>query len=485
MATTRKSVIYSVLSNFSSIGTSLILVIIVARWLDPVEIGAFAVAYAVFNLLDPLRRAQIIAFVIQTETLDRALVRGVHFVGWVTTTAVMAITALIVLLMAGPLGTPETGRLLLILSIGFVVSTLVQPAFAALSRDMRFGIITSIEVTGGVIKACVTVLCLLAGLRAEAIAWGVVAEIAAKLVFMLRVERQYVFAVPTWANTGRIWSFCVKYTGAQFLPQISTAMAEIIVGSFLGLAAAGFYNRAAVLARTLRSGIEGAIMPVALAVFARSNREQEGLLRQNYLIGISLLTGVTWSALGVFIAIADPFILTVYGPRWAATIPLAQVISAAAIIHATTAMAPVLLASIGRVDALFWRNMIIVVPRLLILGVTAQYSLMAVVWGGFASMLIAFAVNQTLLWREFGIGMKELTAALWRSAAVAVLSAGAALAVLQIPAVAVLPVFLQVPLSLSVAGIVWLTALFLVRHELWAELTGMLRKLRLHSANRT
>lgn len=484
MPKTRKSVIFSVLANFASIGTSLILVAIVARWLSPAEIGAFAIAYAVFNLLEPLRQSQMIAFIIQAEQVDHGLMRGVNFVGWTNTVVVLMITAAIILVLYGPLDLPSTGNMLLIMSLGFILSTLVQPAHAMLSRKMRFGVITSVEIVGGVIKAVVTVIGLFVGLREEALAWGIVAELAAKLVFLIKVERGEAIALPGWANTRPIWDFCLRFTGAQFLNRSSVAATDIVIGSFLGLAATGFHNRATVLVRTMRSGIEGAVMPVAMSAFALSNREDQSLPRQNYLTAVSLLTGLTWSALAVFIAVAEPFVMTIYGPRWEATIPLAQVVSAAAIVHAATAMAPALLASVGRVNTLFQRNMMMVVPRLLILFVTAQFNLMAVVWGGFASMAISFVINQSLLKREFDISVKDLALALWRSAVVATLSALAAFLLLTVPAVGDQTYLVQLLLSLSIAGIVWLTMLFLVRHHLAHELLGIFRKLLMVATSR-
>ncbi len=484
MATTRKSVIYSALANFGSIGTSLVLVVIVTRWLEPAEIGGFAVAYAFINLLEPLRHAQMVAFVIKSEILDHALMRGVNFVAWVMTAAVLVIVGGIVAVLNGPMQTPEVGRLLAIMSTGFVATTLAQPALAVLSREMRFGLITSVDVAAGLMKAAVTIGLLYAGLRAEAMAWGIVAEMATKLALVFGVQRAYVFALPRWSNTRPIWDFGFKFTGAQLITRASIAASDIMVGRFLGLASAGIYNRATVLVRTLRSGIEGAVVPVAMAAFAKTNRDNRAQLTGDYLNAVSLLTGVTWSALAVFIALAEPLILTVYGPRWSATIPIAQVAAAGGMVFAATAMTPTLLASIGKVDSLFRRNMTVVVPRLAILAVTVQFSLMAVAWGAFASMVIAFLVNESLLRREFGITFRQLAAALWRSAVVAGTSALCSFGVLALPIVAGQSLLIQLAVALGATGVVWLATLLLVRHALLGELQNLLRRLRLAFAGR-
>lgn len=478
MTTTRKSVVYSALANFGSIATSLVLVVVVARWLFPAEIGAFAVAYAVIALLDPLRQAQLIAYVIQAKTLNNAVMRGVSYVGWVATAFVVAVSIAAGFAMIGPFEMPEAGTLLLIMTGGLVASTIAQPAFAVLNREMRFGLITVVELAGAVTKAVVTIGMLMGGWRAEALAVGVLAEFAIKIAYVFTVERGYAFALPSREGSGPIWSFCLKLTGAQFLNRASISASDLLIGSFLGLAAAGIYNRSAVLVRTMRSGIEKAIMPVALAVFAKSNRKDRSLARSDYLTGVSMLTGVTWSALAVFIAIAEPLIMTAYGERWAATIPLAMVLAGGGILHATTAMVPSLLASIGEVDSLFKRNLMIQIPRLAILIVTVQYDLTTVVWGAFASMLIHFAVNQQLLVRQVDIGFGAMISSLWRSAAVASLSALAALLVLQTPILSAQSYPVQLVAGLGAAGVIWLTTLFALRHPLHDEFLGAIQKVR-------
>jgi O-antigen/teichoic acid export membrane protein len=483
MASTRKSVIFSVVTNLSSITTSLILVVIVARWLEPLEIGAFAVAYAIFSLLEPLRQSQLIAYVIQADAVNVRLMRGVTFVGLMTLLLVLAITAIIVGLLFGPLTSPQTGKLLAMMSPGFMVMTLVQPAHAVLMREMRFGFITSVDVSGGIVKAAVTIALLFMGLRAEALAWGVLAELCVRIAYLSRVDRSLTLVLPATRHTAAIWRFCTRFTGAQFLNRIPASASEILVGGFLGLTAAGFFNRSSKLVRTLRSGIESSVIPVAMAAFSKLKRDEDRLPKKEFLLGIALLTGVIWPALAVFVAVAEPLILTAYGPRWETTIPLARVLALAAMIDGASAMAPTLLASVGKVDLLFRRNLVILGPRLLILFVTVQIDLTAVVWGEVVTMAIMFAVTQSLLWREFGIAPVDLFRALWRSGVAAGVSALAAFGLLQVPQVASQSHPVQTLVALAFAGTILLASLFVVRHPLSIEIARLVRRVPMLVAN--
>ncbi|MEQ8409950.1 MAG: oligosaccharide flippase family protein [Erythrobacter sp.] len=478
MSTTRKSVALSTVSRFGSIATSLALVVFVARWLYPTEIGAFAVAYATFTLFDQVRLAQIPAFVIQAPNVDKSLMRSVQLVGWAIALTVLVMSAGVAALLVTAFDQPEVGYLLALMIPAYFISTLIQPAFGIINRQMRFGVVAGVEVSGALTKAAVTISALLAGFRAEALAFGVVAEIAVKLAYLSKVDPRLALARPSRGRVPEVWAFCTRFTGAELINRTSMALIEILIGSFLGLAAAGFYNRSAVLVRKLRSGIESAIVPVALAAFAKSNRENVDLARRDYLTGISLLTGITWPGLAVFIVLAKPIILTFYGERWEETIYLAQILSAGAIIHGVTAMAPALLASMGRVHSLLLRNLASAVPRLLILLATLQYDLPTVLWGLFASMLIHFAINQTLLWREARIGPSDLLKTLWRSSLLAVTSSAAPYFVLSIPAVSEQSSLMHLAWCVPVAGSAWLITLMLIGHPLKAEIMGALKRIR-------
>lgn len=478
MSKTRSSVIFSSLAKFGSIAAGLVLVVVVARWLRAEEIGAFAVAYGIYMLLEPLRQLQIISFVIQAPEIDRPLMRSVNYVGWLTTGLVLTIALGTGLLLIGPIDSPEVGRLLMIMAAAFVCNTMAQPALALLRRDLRYDLTASVELVGAITKVVVTIAGLFLGLRAEALALGIVSEVALRLVLLAKIERQYAFTLPSRARAGEIWAFCLRFAGADLVNRGSTAVTEVVIGSFLGLAAAGIYNRANVLTKHVRSGIERAITPVALSAFARSSREKDGQVVRDYLVGLSYLTGITWAGLALFIAIAEPLILTVYGERWEATVPLAQIVGIGAIIHAMTAMAPSLLAATGRVQSLLVRNVAVAVPRLAILFGAAQFDLTIVAWGLTASMLIHFAVNQALLNREVGLTLSDLFRALWRSGLVASASGLAAFLTLRIPEVAGQPLAAQLAIALVPAALVWLITVFATGHPLRDELFRVASKLK-------
>jgi O-antigen/teichoic acid export membrane protein len=475
MASTRKSVAYSSAANIGSMLVSLVLMVIVARWLEPAEIGAFAVAYAVIAILEPLRQFKIIDYVIQAKDMDTEIMRSVQFGGLVTTGVVMVITLFAAVALQAGFGSQQVGVLLLVMAVSFPIKALAQPAIAVLSREMRFGTIAGIRITGMIFKAAVTIGALFLGFGAEALAFGIVAEIVCEIAAIAAVQRKFALPVPGRAHTGPIWNFCGKVSGAQLLNRSVSSSVDLVVGSFLGLAAAGYFNRANVLVATFRSSLEKAIAPVAIAVFAKNERIERSGVKTAYLSSLGLLTGVSWPALTLFIVLTEPIILLVYGDNWISIIPIAKVLAISGIVYAATALAQPLLASIGAVDVLLRRELYIQLPRIAILLIAVQFNLMAVAWGTVAIMAIITLVNQHMVGQQLGISHREYAAQLLPSVVITTACTLPTWLVTLLPAAQELGSIALLCIAAPVAATGWLIAVWLVHPPLREEITALAR----------
>ncbi len=479
MASARKSVLFSAMSNICSLVVSLALLVVVTRWLTPTEIGSFVVAYAIFAILESLRLLQIVSYVIQASDFDYNLMRRVQFVGLVATGAILAVSLLVGQILAIGFATSDVSNLLLIMSGAYVLKAIAQPSLAVLHREMRFDRIATVKLVGAAAKVLTTIGLLFAGWREEALAIGIVVEIACEISCVFFVKSRYAFPKPSRSGTGPVWDFCFKFSGAQLVSTLPQHAIDVIVASFLGLAAAGFYNRANRLVQVARSGIEGAIFPVALAVFSKSDKADRGTKGSNYLSAISLLTGFTWPCLALLIVAAEPIILTAYGPEWVGIVNYVQILAFAAIVFAATAMADPLLASVGAVNILLKRNLLIQIPRLIFVLAAVQLSLIAVSWAAVVTMLVVNVVTAHILKREFEIGYRKLLKALWQSAALSIVCVAPVWTLLKFTEFRVYNIGAVAAVAIATGIAFWTLGLFILGHPIASELKRFISKLRL------
>ena len=477
MASARKSVVLSAVSNICTLVLSLVLLVVVTRWLTPIEIGSFVVAYAIFAILESLRLLQIVSYVIQASDFDYALMQRVQFVGLVATGVILAVSLLVGQILAIGFAFTDVSNLLLIMSGAYILKAIAQPSLAVLHRDMRFDRIAAVKLTGAAAKVIVTIVLLFLGWREEALAIGIVVEIACEIACVFFVKLRYAFPKPSPSRARTVWDFCFKFSGAQLVNTLPQHAIDVIVASSLGLAAAGFYNRANRLVMVARSAIEGAIFPVALAIFSKSDKVDRATKGENYLSAIALLTGFTWPCLALLIVAAEPIVLTAYGPDWRDIVILVQIIALGAMIFAATAMADPLLASVGAVDILLKRNLMVQIPRMVFVVAAVQYSLVAVSWAAVVTMLVVNVVTARILKREFKISYGKLIKALWRSGALALICIAPAWMLLKFEE---FHLFGILPSLLSAMGLgiaFWIIGIFVLKHPINSEFEHVFAKL--------
>lgn len=465
MAKVQRSVALSVFATFGNLAISLGLVIIVSRYLPPAVIGSYILAYAVITFIDPIRELQLPSYVIRLDRVDREILKPVAWVALVTSAAALLVCLVGSVVFWLTYETSTVATCLLIMAAGFLFRPLSMTPLALLARDLRYDAIAKVKLGGALIKALVT-LALLFGtsLQAEALAVGILAEILFEIIALTMVRREFRWVLPSWRGSGEVFRFCLEFSGAQLANRTSISLAQILIGSWQGLAIVAFYNRGKQLVSIFRSGVERAILPIALSEFSRS-KDDRAAVKDAYSTAIGALTGLSWPGLVCLAVLARPVILTLFGPNWEQSVVISQVLTLGAIVFAATALSQQAHAAIGETRVLLKREGFMAVPRISVLFLTAPIGAEAVAWGLLGVGVLQFGVNQHLLKRSLGFHLGDFLAAIWKSASVA---AGTGLAgYLSLTQLTIVDQpWEQLLLHGSVAGLAWIAMMVIVRHPL-------------------
>ncbi len=467
MASVRKSVALSSIATFGNLAISLGLVIFVSRMLPPAVVGSYVVAFSIILLIEPVRDLQLRSYIVLRPEIDRAAMKPVYFFSMAASALALAAGSIAAAIVYRSFESDAVGNCLMLMSCGFAFKAFSTPAQGLLQRERRFRALAAITLGSGLVKAAVTLTLVYRGWAAESLAIGQLVEYALETLAVGLIARDLRWVRPRSQGAGSILRFCAQFGGAQLASQVSAALDGVLIGSFHGLAAAALYNRGNRIIRTFRSGIEGAILPIALTEFA-AMREDRTRLREQYLRAVGALTGISWPVLMASLVLAGPLILGLFGPRWGGAVYLAQILAVGAIIHAASALSQQIHVSAGEARLLLKREVYLSAFRIVILLITVQISTVAVAYGFVVMLAVSFVVSQTLLRKSFGITLTDFVRATWKSAAVAI-------AVGIVGRVALLgrPAGMGDALALlvfgSVCAAVWALALLMVRHPLFDE----------------
>lgn len=472
MARVGRSVVQSAFANFASIGVAIALVIIVSRLLPPDVVGVFVMAFAVVFFIDQLREFQLPSWVARLPELNAAAMGPVRSMALATTALAMLASLAAAAVFHFAFREGEVATCIAIMTVGFALRPWSQPAMALLARDMRYGAIAGVKLAASATRLVVTLgLILYASMGAEALAWGVVAEFTLEAVSIAFIRAEFRFSAPARTGLRDIIRFCSQYTLATTLIQVAVALAPLLIGGYQGLAMAALYNRGTAVTRLLRSGVERAVLLIAMTQFAKVGTDL-ARLRATYGSGLGMLTSVSWPALAVFVILAEPVVLILFGKEWAGTVPLAQVLGLAAIVQGATALSHQVHASLGNTARIMRRESIDQTLYILVVVATAPISALAVVYGMLAMSFVSFALHFTLLRREIALGPADYLAFVWRSVFVTSTSiAGLSAALILLDRTP--ETFIELGLAVFAAASGWTAGALLVRSPLIGEFRAL------------
>lgn len=440
-------------------------VIILARLLQPYDMGVVGFATSVYVWLEQLGQTGL-----QTTLVRKQGDIAPHLSTAWTINLTRAVAATIVMFLTAPLvarfmTTPELTNLLRVSSFGFLVRGLQSPALVYARREMNFrGEVRMMA--NGTLVGLIVLVPLAIHLRN---AWAVViATLCTQIVqtilsyrlqpFWPRLEykkelARELYGFSRWIMWNNIAVFPIRY------------LIGPMIGKVLGFSSLGFYNAASQLAFLPTSQIGFALSGLLLPAFAKI--ESPSGLRHNFLRVISLLGAIVIP--GAFcVSVFGQLLLRIcLGEKWVASAPVAQVLvwagAASAVAEITAQVVirqghPKQIAVLNAVKTLF---------------VFATFYPALMTWGntGMAVVLLTTAtvgllVQMIFIRRMLEIRWKDLIASQRFGAALAVPFAVAYLAMLPLNAT----YGIQAAVALS-ALTCCLVIIFVLRHRLISVIT--------------
>lgn len=454
---------FALVSNFATAA-------IVSRILTPQEIGVSVIGMAVIGIALSTREFASASFLIQRQELNRGEIRAAFSVLLVLTAAIAAAMVVLTPVLASAYGEERLVPYLHLVSICLFIDLIFLQVIPLLRRDMAFGKVAIINISGAAIGALTTVVLALLGFSYMSFAWAWFASSVTMGLLALSLRPHFWMFKPSF----RQWRGMVEFGGYNgvivFLSKAYEALPFLLLGRVLSPDAAALYSRSLMICQIPDKLVLGGAVSVILPAFSAEARQGRDLKRP-YLGALEMITALHWPALLVVAVLAHPIVDILLGQQWQPVAPLVQVIAIASLFSFSFEMNYPVLVAVGAIRDLFYRSLII-------FPVSAALMTAAILLGGlqgaaWSTMLIvpfhAF-VSLQFVRRRLAMGWAEIAGAVWKSGVVALVSALGPLA-------AVVAAGFSFELSIGqaiVAGILamvcWLGGLVLTRHPLFAEI---------------
>lgn len=330
--------------------------VVVARLLLPSDYGLVGMAAVYINLFTLFSEFGIGTALVTLQDLHEDQISQLNslsvFVGLIG----FLVSSAVAFPLAKFFRAPGLPFVVIVLSLGFVVSGLRTVPFSLLQKEMRFKLLAVIEGTQGFVQALVTLILAFLGFRYWALVLGILSFSVTPTLLTL-IWRRHRFAVPRIASIRR----AVHYGRHILIGRLSWAVSNdsdfIVAGRVLGEAPLGAYTLAWTLAHTPLEKLTTLVNRVTPSFFAQIQTQPEALRR--YFRNI---TGVV--ALVIFPAtfgialVAPEFVSVVLGSKWHGVIIPLELLALHAIIRSNVVLMTPLLNVIGEERLVMWNSIV-------------------------------------------------------------------------------------------------------------------------------
>ncbi|MDB5799403.1 MAG: lipopolysaccharide biosynthesis protein [Rhodocyclales bacterium] len=474
MSRTRRSLTIIFFSSNAVTVVNFVVSLILARLLDPADIGIFSMTAVFVNIAHTFRDFGVSTYLQREKDLTPEKIRSASGLLFCSSWAM----ALILWLCSGPVAhfynQPGVAEVIRVLAIGFCLIPFASVTHSLLRRNLEAEKQAIVMAVGTTAYAAACIGFALAGFGYMSLAWANLVNIIATIIGYLPFRPK---GLP-WLPSMRNWKGIARFGGGAVLgslvTNINSSLPDILLGKKMNAYSVGIYSRSNSLVELFSYVAMPAINNMAVPYIAQ-NYHGERPLSPMLCKAMSYLSGLAWPVLAVTAFHAEDMIRLLYGPKWLECVPLVGVMCLASAARIPFSLTQNGLIAVGRPYLSVLPAMSTLAMRL---GLALLLQAHDLFW--FACIfLIADVVTLpvvTAIWQKtFNVKMSEMARALVPSAGVTLACVAVSLALLRLPG-DWLPVARLLVVGMA-CGITWLLAIKMLKHPLNAEIDMVLAKL--------
>jgi lipopolysaccharide exporter len=314
-------------STIAVTGFQLIFMAIMARMLEPSDFGLVAIANVSLRFFSYFAQMGTVPAIIQKPKIEEYDIAAALAVSLGVSILFFGLAQILAPLSELFFEIEGLSFVIQILSINFIVGGFSAVSIGLMRRNTQFKAIAIIEIITYVTGYGIV------GLSSAYYGLGVWALVAA---FMTQTTLTAMLSYGliqhplgmrhSAAHRKHFFSYGGKYSIIGFLEFLTSNLDSMVVGKILGVAPAGFYNRAFLLAnlpvQQPANILTKTLYPIMSAVGNQGNKQIISLQLSTLLVGsYAFAVGV-----GIFIAAPD-IVKLLLGNKWLETIPILQMLS--------------------------------------------------------------------------------------------------------------------------------------------------------------
>lgn len=299
--------------------------IYLARLLTPEDYGLVAMLYIIFEVSNFLITGGFGLALIREKTITEADKSTVFYFN-----IIVSISLYLLLWYSAPwiANFYERQELILLtrlmgLDLLFKSLTIVQ--VSVLKRNLKFKLLSIIEVISGIAVISIAVLLAYHG-------FGVIA-LAVKFFIGSLITSILLFSFHPWIPKGfinkesfkKLFAFGSNVMLLGFVNSISRNLNQVVIGKYFSTASLGFFNQGNMLKDNVATSLNDTVMNVTFPMLAQLQDDKERL-KAGYKRIMGINTFAIFPIISILILTAEPLILGLLGEKWMGSIIFLQIL---------------------------------------------------------------------------------------------------------------------------------------------------------------
>lgn len=417
----RSSFFWSFASNYLGIAIQLASTMLLARLMSPSEIGAYAIAGALFAIGQMFRNMGVSTYLIREPNLTRYQIEAALFIVCCTCLMIaftlFAISGLVASFYSNPILSP----VLKVLALNMLFIPFGTFAQSQMRKSMQFKALGMIEVSSQIVHFIVAVMLALNEFGAMSLA---IASLGATLTTIILVNQFRATKEkysPHMEGVLRILPSVMTIGASNIVQSLNGQSHPIILGKTMSESAVAIYDKGLSVITLLNEAIFKAIQNVLTPYFA-TMRGNANLLENSYLNIVSHITAIVWPLLFCLSFYSEFVVLFLFGEQWIESIKLIPFLCLSASISTIDRYFNEFLLNSGLENIVLKINTLVLTLKVAVLATLSSFGLLEVVQGLVVVNFVRLLATTFILRAKSGINLISMAKVLVRSALVTLVS---------------------------------------------------------------
>lgn len=403
---TLNGLFWNAIQRFGALGISFISNIILVRILDASIFGTIGLLLVFVAISQSIVDSGFTAALIQKKNATQTDYSTVFFWNLIVALCIVAILYASAPYISNYYEDQILCRVLRTQSVILIVHALCVVQTAKLTKELAFKVLSIRNLVAAIIGAIVAITLAYQGFGI----WSIVAQEIVVAVIGTILLWVYCDWKPSWIFSWKSFNGMFKFGSLIFMSGIVETIynhiQSLIIGKAFSIKELGYYTQAKKLESipiTTSSTVLSQVLFPAYSSIADDYARIKRVVRKN-ISTVSILAFPLMLFLTIY---AEPIITLLYTDKWAASIPMFQILCLGGAFHPLNVANTMLFKSIGRGDIFFILQVIKRLICIVLIILSVKYGLYAMMWTMTITMVLFYSINIYFSHRYFRYTIKE------------------------------------------------------------------------------